>query len=165
MRRKIKKRSSIFFKMIFISIVLITLLGGGYAYIYNTLSISGQVKGQMKEIDYIIQSNSNPDFAPTISFLRAWDENYLYKRQYVMIIKNKGIYTYTNMKITMEFLNTIDSVDVLGYNYKISGKRLTLTKEDSNLLSNQSSSIHFTVSSKKTDQEVKSILIEGDKKQ
>lgn len=132
----------------------------GYSYLSLILKIGGQVTGQMSEQNYTIMSGSNSNLSITITKINSWLEGNLYKYQYSFHITNIGQAKIDNFKITVNFLNKIDSIAIWNYDYTIGGKALTITNNTYALESQQSVNVDFILTSKASSQIVKSVKLE-----
>lgn len=144
----------------FFAIILLSMVSVGYSYLSAILNIRGNVTGSVNEKDYILMSGSNPDLKIMISKIDAWQTNNIYMYKYSFKITNIGLKSINNFKITIEYLNKVETVSITNYAYTISGKVIEIINDNYILDSGDSITSSFTISSKISFQVIKAVKLE-----
>lgn len=159
MRRKRRRKSSII-KILLLLILLLSITSVGYSYLSAALHIRGEVTGTVNEKNYILASGSNPDLKIMISKTDTWQANGLYMYKYTFKFTNAGLKSINNFKITIEYLNKVETVSITNYEYTISGKVIEIINNNYILDSGDSKTVSFTISSKASTQVVNTVKLE-----
>lgn len=155
-----KKRSmrKLSLKVVPLILVCLAIVGVSYAYLSGNLNIKGKVTGKITD-NYKILPGSDPNLKITATKIGNWQEGSLFKYKYSFRVDNIGQDVITNFTMSVVFLNVIDSVTIINYEYSIKGKSLTVINNNS-IKSGESLVIELVISTRASNQLISTIFLE-----
>lgn len=156
MRRRVRNVKK--FNIILLFVISILSVGVGYAYLSTTLSIKGNITARKTPDNIVITGNDKLTISsPTIN---KWSDNNYYKYQYRLILKNIGITTFDNYKVTFTFNDNITAINTWNHEYQIEGRTVVIKNASYNLLPNGEVEINFIATTSNIDIKILSIKLE-----
>ncbi len=147
MRRKKTKKINFFL----ISILLLTVVSVGYAYLSSNLNITGQITGDFSGEGYVIDRQSNPNLSISKPVINKWESNGQHYYQYQFNVTNIGNIDVDNFVAVFTFSSNIKNIDIWEYNYELNNKTVTVINNQKYLKPNESATVAFILQTDKSN--------------
>jgi hypothetical protein len=141
-------------------IIFTSAVSFGYSYLSLVLKIGGKITGKMIEQSYTLTLGSDPNLSLKVYQMSKQYQTNTYRYRYSLSLKNIGSSTINGIRITIDTNSSIGSVTVSGYDYKITGKSVTLTSSTKTLISGETTTIDLTIDCSNANLQILSVKLE-----
>jgi hypothetical protein len=160
MRRKRRKKSISIMEILFLVTIFTSVVSFGYSYLSLVLKIGGSITGKVVEQSYTLASGSDPSLNLKVYQMSKQYQNNIYQYRYSLSLKNTGSSTINGIRITLDTNSVVGSVIISGYDYKITGKSITITSSNKNLIAGETITIDLIIESSNANLQIISVKLE-----